>query len=103
MAPSPSAILTLSLPDALPISPQASGYLGTFSLDSSSIDTGNGGSVGWSFTVSNAALQFLAAGQQLVQKYDVTVNKGHGHTATQTVPITLTGTNDAPLITSTTQ
>src|SRR5262249_46810571 len=73
---------------------------GTFALDTSNIDTGNGGAVGWSFTVNNAALQFLAAGQTLTQKYDVTVDNCQGGTATHTAPITITCTNDAPEITT---
>src|SRR5205823_2757729 len=83
--------------------PQAGAYLGTFALNSSAIDTGNGGSVGWSFSVDNAALQYLAAGQTLTQKYDVTVNDRPFPTRRSSDLITLTGTNDAPLITSGTQ
>src|SRR5437867_1482340 len=45
----------------------------------------------------------LQAGQTLTQLYDVTVDDGHGGTASQTVTITITGTNDAPTITSVTQ
>src|SRR5262245_43531342 len=83
--------------------PQGSGYLGTFALDPSHIDTGNGGSIGWSFSVAGRALDFLQGGVVLTQKYDVTVSDGHGGTATQTVTITINGTNDAPVITSATQ
>ena len=36
----------------------------------------------------------------LTQYYDVTVDDGNGGTAVQTVTITITGTNDAPTITS---
>src|SRR4029079_12677273 len=76
------------------------GYLGTFSLDSSSIDTGNGGTVGWSLQVADGATDYLAAGQQLIQKYDVTVSDGQGGTAVQTITVTITGTNEAPVIAS---
>src|SRR5205085_616214 len=81
------------------------GYLGTFSLDPVSPDSTNGatGSVGWHFSVAGGALDFLAAGQQLTQSYTVTVDDGHGGTAPQTVTITITGTNDAPVITSAAQ
>src|SRR6185312_13924473 len=77
--------------------PQAGGYLGTFALNTANIDSGH--SVGWSFSVADSALDYLAAGQTLTQRYDVTVSDGHGGTATQTVTITITGTNDAPVIT----
>ncbi|WP_202617540.1 VCBS domain-containing protein, partial [Ensifer sp. LC14] len=74
-----------------------SGYLGTFALDPVN-QVGN--SVGWSFQVADSVLDSLQAGQVLTQTYDVTVDDDHGGTATQTVTITITGTNDAPVITS---
>src|SRR5262249_6739957 len=64
--------------------PQAAGYLGTCALNTSSSDAGNGGTVGWSFQVSDAATDFLAAGQTLTQKYDVTIKDNTGATAIQT-------------------
>ena len=57
--------------------PAAGGYLGTFVLDTSNIDTGNGGSVGWTFTVSDGALDFLSQGQTLTQTYTVEVDDNH--------------------------
>jgi VCBS repeat-containing protein len=76
---------------------QSVGYLGTFSLDQSNIDTGNGGSVGWSFSVDDSVINYLAQGQTLIQKYDVKINDNHGGSVTQTVTVTITGTNDAPV------
>src|SRR5204862_384517 len=49
---------------------------------------------------NNAAAQYLAAGEIVKETYTVTINDGHGATATQDVTITITGTNDAPVITS---
>jgi VCBS repeat-containing protein len=72
-----------------------SGYVGTFSLDPLS-ESGGAGSVAWHFTVNNADIQFLAQGQTLTQDYFVTIDDGHGGTATQDVTVTLNGTNDAP-------
>ncbi|MES0884903.1 VCBS domain-containing protein [Roseibium sp. SCP14] len=80
--------------------PQAGGYLGTFSLDP--VDQG-ADSVGWSFSVDDADIDYLAAGETLVQSYDVAIDDGNGGTAIQTVEVTITGTNDAPTITSGTQ
>ena len=59
--------------------------------------------MGWTFSVSDGALDNLQAGQTLTQTYAVQVSDGHGGTATQNVVITLTGTNDAPVITSAAQ
>jgi VCBS repeat-containing protein len=82
---------------AASFSPEATGYLGTFALDTSNIDTGNGGSVGWSFSVDDGALDYLAAGETLDQYYDVKIDDGHGGAATEIVHITLTGTNDVAI------
>ncbi|WP_201723525.1 MULTISPECIES: VCBS domain-containing protein, partial [unclassified Ensifer] len=79
---------------------QGGGYLGTFALTAVN-QVGN--SVGWSFKVADGVLDSLQAGQSLTQKYNVIINDGHGGTATQTVTVVITGTNDAPLITSGTQ
>src|SRR5205085_668227 len=63
---------------------QASGYLGSFSLDNSGIDGAGGHSVGWSFSVADSALDSLQDGQVLTQKYDVTVSDGHGGSKVET-------------------
>src|SRR6202022_1732373 len=81
---------------------QGAGYLGSFTLGTLADSTGGiTGSVGWNFSVVDGALDFLAAGQTLTQKYNVTVDDHHGGTALQVVTVTLTGTNDVPVITST--
>lgn len=69
------------------------GYLGTFSLNTAAIDSAD--TVGWSFTVSDSAMDPLKAGVTKVQLYDVTISDGHGGTITQTIAITLTGADDA--------
>jgi len=79
--------------------PQGAGYLGTFSLDAVNQ---NLHSLGWNFSVEDSALDSMRADQILIQKYDVTVNDGHGGTAVQTVTVTLSGTNDAATITGST-
>jgi VCBS repeat-containing protein len=75
--------------------PDGSGYLGTFSLDPLS-ESGGSGSVAWHYTVNNSDIQFLAAGQQLIQSYTVNVADNHGATTPTDVTITINGTNDAP-------
>jgi VCBS repeat-containing protein len=80
------------------------GYLGTFTLDPTDIDDlifGGGGSVGWSFSVGDGALDYLNEDEFLIQTYDVTIDDGHGGTATETVTVTLNGTNDAPTLAAT--
>jgi VCBS repeat-containing protein len=68
--------------------PQGAFYLGTFSLDP--VNQG-GDSVGWDFTVSDAALDGLAEGEIRIQTYTIQVADGHGGTDSQNVTITITG------------
>ena len=77
---------------AVAFTPEGPGYLGTFTL--TGLDDATG-SVGWTFSVSDSAVNYLKARQSLTQKYDVTVDDGHGGTAMQTVTVTLIGTDDA--------
>ncbi len=69
--------------------PQGGGYYGTFTLDP--VDQ-MGDSVGWDFTVSDAALENLSENQSVTQVYTVQIDDGHGGTVTQDVTITLNGT-----------
>jgi VCBS repeat-containing protein len=55
--------------------------------------------VAWSFAVDNAALQFLAEGEQLSQSYTITVDDDAGGTVSQDVTVTITGANDAAVVT----
>ena len=55
----------------------AGGYLGTLTPTVSDDSTGDGaGTVGWSFSMANAALQFLGEGETRTQSYTVTVDDG---------------------------
>uniref|UniRef100_UPI003C7E0904 tandem-95 repeat protein n=1 Tax=Dinoroseobacter sp. S375 TaxID=3415136 RepID=UPI003C7E0904 len=54
----------------------------------------------WSYTLDPDAAQSLAAGQEVTETTEVTVSDGLGGTATQTLSVTITGTNDAPVVTS---
>jgi VCBS repeat-containing protein len=79
--------------------PQDTGYLGTFTPTLTTDATGGvTGTVGWTLTVADDDTDFLAQGQSLTQTYAVTVDDGHGGTATQNVVITINGSNEAPVI-----
>ena len=54
----------------------------------------------YSFDPSNAAYQTLRSGATQVVTANITVNDGNGGVVPTTLTITVTGTNDAPLITS---
>ena len=75
--------------------PQDGGYVGTFTLDPVT-EAGGSGSLGWHFTVDNADIQFLAAGQTITQTYTVFVIDDGGASVAQDVSVAISGTNDAP-------
>jgi VCBS repeat-containing protein len=81
--------------------------IGTFALTTVSeypADTTNTASLGWTFTLDNdnPTLQSLALNQTITQIYTVTVSDGHGGTVLQDVAVTITGTNDAPVLAAST-
>ncbi|HMG48576.1 MAG TPA: Ig-like domain-containing protein [Allosphingosinicella sp.] len=80
--------LDLSDTHSASFTPQGGGYFGTFTLDP--VDQ-MGDSVGWDFSVSDAALESLSEGEVRTQTYTVQIDDGHGGTVTQNVTITITG------------
>ena len=78
------------------VTPQGSNYLGSLTLGA--VDQ-SANTLGWSFSAADAALDSLAEGERRVQNYAVTVSDGQGGTVGQVVSVTITGTNDAPVVT----
>ncbi|MFY2822294.1 VCBS domain-containing protein, partial [Achromobacter xylosoxidans] len=68
------------------------GQYGTFTVD----QNGN-----WKFELDNTSdkVQALKEGQKVTDTITVTVDDGHGGTATKTITVDITGTNDAAVIT----
>src|SRR5262249_22082759 len=82
--------------------PDGNNYLGTFTPTLAHDATGGStGIVGWTFSVSDKAVEFLAAGQTLTQTYTVLVADNNGGLTSQDVTITITGTNEAPVVSTT--
>ena len=76
--------------------PAGSDYLGALTLGDLDPETKT---VAWTFTARDDALDGLAAGETRTQTYAVTIDDGHGGTATQNVVVTLVGSADgAPTI-----
>ncbi len=66
-------------------------------------NTGGFGSATWNYSVTDKAFDFLAAGETLTLTYTATVDNNYqplDQAGSQTITITITGTNDAPVITS---
>ncbi|KQW23053.1 hypothetical protein ASC80_06970 [Afipia sp. Root123D2] len=60
------------------------------------------GSVDWGYKIADNALDFLADGQTLTVTYDVRIDDQHNAVATQPIVVTITGTNDAPMVSAST-
>ena len=74
-----------------------------FTIDAATHSSVDGsGTVGWHYNIDDSALDFLGAKDVVTLTYTVQVNDDNGGTTTQNVVITITGTNDAPVITSAT-
>lgn len=65
-------------------------------------DHNGSGQLKWNFSDADDDFDFLAKNQTLVLTYDVQVSDNHGGTAIQTVKVTVTGTDDKPVINMTT-
>jgi VCBS repeat-containing protein len=74
---------------------------GTLTAAVTTDSTGGGnGTVTWSYAINDDAanVQALAEGQQVVEKFTVTIDDGNGGTIDQLITVTVTGTNDTPAI-----
>ncbi len=58
----------------------------------------NDGTINWDYTITEAELDFLAAGETVTVVYTITVNDANGGTDTQDVTVTIIGSNDAPVL-----
>ena len=62
----------------------------------------NDGSIAWDFNVANSLVQYLVDGETITLTYTITVTDDSGTAnvaTTQDITVTITGTNDAPVIT----
>ena len=80
----------------------SSGALGTLTASVSTDTTGSGvgGVVTWNYSVAAADVEFLAAGQHKLETFTFNVLDGHGGSVSRTVSVDITGTNEAPVISS---
>jgi len=77
------------------------GALGNFSVSLLNSATDDGvGVAGWSFSVANADIDFLDAGDTITQNYIVRITDGDGNETDQAITIIILGTDDAAVITA---
>ena len=73
---------------------------GTLTASVTNAATGDGsGVVTWSYSVANSVTQYLGAGETAVETFKVTITDSSGKKSVQTITVTVTGTNDAPVLT----
>jgi VCBS repeat-containing protein len=79
---------------------KVSGILGgTLSVGSVSEDaTTAPGTFVWNYSVANSATQFLGAGEISTEKFTVSISDSNGGVVDQMITITVTGSNDAPVV-----
>jgi VCBS repeat-containing protein len=68
------------------------------SVNENTSDDNPHGLIDWTFSVDNAQVQSLGAGQRITQIYTVRIADQNGGTVSQDVRITITGRNDSPVV-----
>ena len=81
-----------------PVVTGATGAVGTFEAVLSDTAGDGEGSVDWTFEVDPADIQHLGEGDVITQVFTISLDDGNGGTVEQDVTVTITGTNDAPVI-----
>jgi VCBS repeat-containing protein len=82
-----------------PIITASNGTLGFLTAEVRTDTTGGtGGEIVWHYSVKSGQVEYLAAGETKIETFTVTLDDGHGGTVSQTIEVTITGTNDAPVL-----
>ena len=79
-------------PENATVTPEGSGYAGSFSLDTASESNGST-SVGWQFSLADDQIN-VAPNQTVTQGYDVSVTGPQGSAASQEVSVSIGGTGN---------
>ncbi|WP_284189966.1 VCBS domain-containing protein, partial [Zoogloea oryzae] len=85
----------------LPTITASAGALGslTASVTTPASDAdGQGGEITWQYRVAASAIEYLSAGESKVETFTLSLDDGHGGITSRSVTVTLTGTNDAPVV-----
>ncbi|WP_462325782.1 cadherin-like domain-containing protein, partial [Desulfoplanes sp.] len=96
-----SSVVTKTAADGVTLSDELSAVLDSaLTINGAGVDSAaNSGTVNWDFALDNDLTQYFADGEVVTAVYTISVNDGD-YTTTQDMTITITGTNDAPVITA---
>jgi VCBS repeat-containing protein len=61
-------------------------------------DSNGSGKLKWTFSTADSSFDFLAKNQTMVLTYEITLRDNHGGVTKKNVTVTITGTDDAPVI-----
>jgi VCBS repeat-containing protein len=82
------------------VSAHGTSYLGSLTTELRETQPADGShTVTWSFTVKDGEIDHLGDGESRIQTYTIVIDDGHGGSISKDVIVTLTGTNDAPVLT----
>ncbi len=73
----------------------------TASVTTDTTGCGLGGVITWNYTVADSAVEYLAKDQTKVEHFTITLDDGNGGTIDRTIDVTITGTNDVPVVAAT--
>src|SRR5207237_621405 len=71
------------------------------SVTTDTTGSGLGGVITWDYSVAASAVEYLAKDQTKVETFTITLDDGNGGTVDRTISVTITGTNDAPVVAAT--
>ena len=84
------------------VTASSAGALGTLTpIVSTDTVNGTGGQISWSYSVPASAVEYLGAGQTKVESFTITLSDGNAGLVNRVVTVTITGTNDVPVVAST--
>ena len=93
-------VITATLANGLVLTAEQNAALrDAFNVDATTFDALTGeGAIDWTYSVTNAEIDFLGETDSVELVYTVVLNDGNGGVTNQLVTVTVNGANDAPLI-----
>jgi VCBS repeat-containing protein len=95
-----ATITNLSLAGVAVGLPSASVLESYLTLNTTKLAGASTGIVDWSFAAQDSVFDYLAGGEAVTLRYDITVDDGDGGSDTFTLPINIIGANDLPFYTA---